>query len=149
MSTNSMKVLQDGPNTIEFEDGHKIVFRYPSAKVHGLMLGKRMVYPSGIMTLEDSHNSIRAAEYGKGRGLFGFKKKGTKIDDFDGIIYYQKKGTTMERVEELKDLKDIDKVIAPITGSWVKCLKVGNEVLWDIDEVLPSTVEIHKESFAI
>jgi len=148
MSTNSMKILQDGPNIVEFEDGHKIVFRYPSAKIHGLMFGKRMVYPSGNMTFEDSQNSIRATiifNHGKGRGLFGFRKKKTKIDDFDGIMYYRKEGTTMERVEELKDLKDVDKIITTITGSWLKCLKAGDDILWSIDEVSPSAIKYVKD----
>eukprot|EP00826_Nyctotherus_ovalis_P002050 TRINITY_DN10389_c0_g1_i11.p1 TRINITY_DN10389_c0_g1~~TRINITY_DN10389_c0_g1_i11.p1 ORF type:complete len:455 (-),score=103.04 TRINITY_DN10389_c0_g1_i11:136-1500(-) len=144
MSTNSMKILQNGPNNVEFADGGKATFRYSGVKVHGLMVGKRMVYPSGPMTFEDPANGIRALlifNYGKGRGLFGFRKKGTKIDDFDGIIYYRKQGAAAENVDELKDLKDVSKVIAKVSGSWLKCLKIGDDVLWDIDQVQPDVVE--------
>eukprot|EP00826_Nyctotherus_ovalis_P033105 TRINITY_DN2670_c0_g1_i3.p1 TRINITY_DN2670_c0_g1~~TRINITY_DN2670_c0_g1_i3.p1 ORF type:complete len:542 (+),score=101.09 TRINITY_DN2670_c0_g1_i3:1076-2701(+) len=145
MSANTMEAFQDGPNIIEFADGHKINYCYPKAKVHGLIMGKRMVYPSGVMEFEDRANNLKAViifNYGKKRGLFSSRMKGSKIDHIDGIIYHPKNTPPPNvRAAQLKDLKDIHKVIAKITGSWLNSINIDNAQYWNIDQVTPSPLK--------
>ena len=144
LSANTLEALQDGPNIIEFPNGQKVIFRYPKIKIHGMIFGRRTIYPSGVMYFEDPVNNLRAAvvfNYGKGRGLFSSRKKGTKIDDFDGIMYHSKKGMPQQNISQLKELKDVDKVVGQITGSWLKELKIAGSIFWNIDKVLPHVIE--------
>ncbi len=144
MSGNTLEGQQEGPNVVEFSNGQKITFRYPKIKIHGMIYGKRMIYPSGVMTFEDPDNRLRAAvvfNHGKSRGLFSSRKKGTKIDDFDGIMYYAKRGSKMPKIEQLKELTDVERPVGQVTGSWLKSLKISGATFWDIDRVQPFLLE--------
>ena len=143
MSGNTLDGQQEGPNIVEFPSGQKIVFRYPKIKIHGMLFGKRMIYPSGTMTFEDEQSRLRALvvfNFGKKRGLFGSRKKGTKIDDFEGIIYYAKRGSKQPKVSQVKQLTDVDMPVGQISGSWLRTLKISGTTFWDIDRVQPCTL---------
>jgi len=141
MSPNTLEAFQEGPNTIEFKDGQKIKFIYPKAKVHGLIIGKRMVYPSGMMRFEDPLNNIRAVvifNYGKKKGLFSSRVKGSKIDHIEGIIYKANKNIAPnDNAVEIKHLKDVEEVLDKITGSWLENIKIADTEYWNINKVLP------------
>jgi hypothetical protein len=77
----------------------------------------------------------------KKRGFFSSRKKGTKIDDFEGLIYYIKKITKEKKITLLKDLIDIEKPIAQINGSWLKFLIISGTKYWDINEVQPMPLQ--------
>lgn len=148
MSANTLEGQQDGPNVVEFGNGQKIVFRYPKVKIHGTVFGKRTIYPSGVMTFEDERNRLRAVivfNYGKKRRLFGSRKKGTKIDDIEGIIYYAKKGLKQPKIAEIKQLTDVELPVAHILGSWLHNLKIGGTTFWDIDRVQPYVLQYTKD----
>lgn len=142
VTTNGLDSEQHGPNIIEFHDGGKVEFRYPKFKIHGLLMGDRIVYPSGEMIFEDKQNNLKAVvvfNYGKKRGLFSSRKKGTKIDDFAGIIYRVKSDVVSKHTGKLKDLKDVKEELSSITGSWIGSLNFDDITYWDIDQVeLPS-----------
>ncbi len=144
VSANTLEGQQDGPNTVEFANGQKITFHYPKVKIHGIIMGSRMIYQSGPMTFEDTKNRIKAViifNYGKSRSMFSSRKKGTKIDDFDGLIYYARKmDKPQEMVAQIKDLKDVEMPIGPITGSWLRSLKIAGATYWDIDKLEPAPV---------
>eukprot|EP00826_Nyctotherus_ovalis_P045740 TRINITY_DN5091_c0_g2_i1.p1 TRINITY_DN5091_c0_g2~~TRINITY_DN5091_c0_g2_i1.p1 ORF type:complete len:501 (-),score=132.62 TRINITY_DN5091_c0_g2_i1:126-1628(-) len=138
VTTNGLENEQHGPNIVEFPDGTTVQFAYPRFKIHGLLMGDRMIYPSGEMVFEDKSEGLRAViifNYGKKRGLFSSRKKGTRIDDFDGVIYKVKPDVKSKSVGELKDLKDVDERICSVSGSWLGQLKIGNQVYWDIEKV--------------
>lgn len=140
MSANTLVGQQDGPNTVEFPNGQKITFRYAKFKVHGVIFGKRRVYPSGVITFEDVQNRLRAAivfNHGKKRGFFGSRKAGTKIDDMEGILYYAKKGSTQPKITQIKELTDVELPVGQISGSWLKSLNISGTIYWDIDKVVP------------
>lgn len=150
MSANTMEAFQDGPNIIEFADGHKISYSYPKAKVHGLIMGKRMVYPSGVMEFEDRSNRLKAMivfNYGKKRGLFSSRVKGSKIDHIDGIIYRPKNAPPSNvKPSQLKDLQDVDKVLGKVTGSWLHSIYIDNAQYWNIDEINPSPLTFEENA---
>lgn len=58
VSGNTVKGIQDGPNTVEFSDGDKITFRYCYGTISGMIFGKRIVGNDGIVTIEDQKNDL-------------------------------------------------------------------------------------------
>jgi len=138
VTTNGLENEQCGPNIIEFKDGSKIEYNYPKFKIHGLLMGDRTVYASGEMIFEDKENELKAVlvfNYGKKRGIFSSRKKGTKIDDVEGVIYRVKPDINIKDHTKVKDLKDIEEKLCSITGSWLGSLKFDNKTYWNIDEV--------------
>jgi hypothetical protein len=138
VSTNGLGSEEYGPNMIEFKDGGKIEYWYPKFKIHGLLMGDRTAYISEEMVFEDKENKLKAVlvfNYGKKKGFFSSRKKGTKIDDVEGVIYKVKPNANAKHHTKLKDLKNIEKKLCSITGSWLGSLRFDEKSYWSIDEV--------------
>ena len=123
-SANSLSGTQYGPNDVRFADGGLITYRLPAVKITGLIFGSRLVYYCGYTG-----------------GIFSSRKKGSKRDDFDGLLYHFKpiegKG---RKAKKLADLHDVESPIAPISGSWLKNLKIGEEERWTVNATTPSVI---------
>jgi len=150
ITPNSLTSEQDGPNIIEFNDGQKITYRYPFVEIRGLIFGDRLVYGTGNMIFEDVENNLKAViifDYGKKKSFFSSRKKGVKIDEIEGLIYIPKKDVVKNKKEvyEIKDIKDINKPLAPITGSWLKFVRIGDVTYWEMDKIRPLPLKF-KES---
>jgi hypothetical protein len=141
ISPNSLTSDQDGPNVVEFHDGQKIAYHYPFIEIKGLIFGDRVVYSTGNMVFEDVQNDLKAVivfDYGKKKSFFSSRKKGTKLDEFEGLIYIPKKNVKNKKeVYAVKDLKDVDKPLAPITGSWLNFVRIGDVTYWEMDKIRP------------
>jgi len=86
LKTNTLRILQDGPNTIEFKDGHKVVFHLPGIKASGMLLGDRLVKYHRTAKFVDVKNRIKSVikfSSEKKKGMFSKKP----ADPFEGRIY--------------------------------------------------------------
>jgi len=147
MGANSLKSGVRGPNNIVFKDGHHIRFRIVDWKLGGTVMGERTVEADGSMLFEDLTNNRKAviifSTYKKS-GIFKKTESGSK-DHFKGIIYkcspivnhalaakllYGKNATDYKHI---KDIKDVEKQLCEISGSWLKNLVIDGKVYWDID----------------
>ena len=148
-STNTLEILYDGPNNVVFPGKQTITFTYPKIRVHGILFGDRLTYPSGSMMFEDVEHHLKAVvifNYGKKRSLFGSRKPGTKLDDVDGLIYYAQQGAKSQKsVTHRSELTDVERPVSQISGSWLRSLKIGGTVFWDIDQVVPYPLLYTKE----
>jgi hypothetical protein len=151
MGANSLKSGLRGPNNIVFKDGHHIRFRIVDWKLGGTVMGERTVEADGSMCFEDLTNNRKAviifSTYKKS-GIFKKTESGSK-DHFKGMIYKcapiknielaskNLYGKNYVDVKSLKDLKDVEKEICEISGSWLKNLVIDGKVYWDIDENIP------------
>lgn len=154
ISPNSLLSDQDGPNVIEFRDGQKIVYRYPYIQIKGLIFGDRMIYGTGNMIFEDVDNNLKAVvifDYGKKRGFLSSRKKGSKHDEIDGLIYHPKVEGKKENkkdkkdVHAINDLKDVGESIATVTGSWLDSIKIGETTYWEIDRFRPLPLKFKED----
>jgi hypothetical protein len=128
---NVMNLLQDGQNTIEYDFGEKIVYQLPGIKMSGLVLGDRLIKWTGVMKFVDKKNNLKAIiKFGKEvkKGLFSKKK----ADLIEGKLYYTKKDVELPKEKKRKDedkqdlkYKDLDKLIAEISGSYLDKLVIG------------------------
>jgi hypothetical protein len=78
LNQNTLYLLTDGPNTIEFKDGHKVEFRLPGIKATGMLLGDRTCYLHGNAKFVDEKNKLKAIvkmSAGEKKGFFGTKKQ--------------------------------------------------------------------------
>ena len=80
------------------------------------------------MIFEDKKNNLKAViifDYGKKRGFFSSRKKNSKLDEFDGLIYIPKNDVKQKKsVLAISDLKDIDKPLGKINGSWLTSINI-------------------------
>jgi len=60
LNQNSLRLLQDGPNIVEFKDGSKIVFTLPGIKAGGMLLGDRLLKYHRVAKFIDEKNNIKA-----------------------------------------------------------------------------------------
>jgi len=148
MGANNVKGHQCGPNVIRFNDGQTIVFNYPRIKLGGTVAGDRTANYVGEMFFEDKDLRCKCAlffDFGKKKGIMGSRKKGTKRDQFKGLLYYNTPGVVIpKKILKLKDVKDIDREIAPVEGSWLENLKIGSMEYWNIDRYEPVNVGYSK-----
>ena len=142
-SANSLVGTQSGPNNIRFPDGGEVVFKLPGVKLTGLIMGVRLAFYTGTMRFWDKQNGIKAVvvlDCGNSGSIFGSRKKGSKRDDFEGLIYkYNSKTAKKKRkdIKKLADLNDVKEVISNISGSWLTHLNIGGEEFWHINSASP------------
>lgn len=146
---NSLTSDQDGPNVVEFNDGQKIVYRYPYVEIKGLIFGDRVIYGTGNMVFEDFENNLRAVvvfDYGKKKNMFSSRKKGTKRDEVDGLIYAPKKDVkNKKQVHSISDLKDVESPIAQVKGSWLTSIQIEGITYWDMDSIRPMPLKFKED----
>ena len=145
LSKNTLQLLQEGPNNIEFSDGTKITFYLPGIKAKGMIMGDRLLKYHRVAKFIDEKNGIKALiklNSEKKKGLFAKKKSS---DGFEGKLYYTKplnQGRVFKnRKEEDKfemQYLDVKEEIAPIRGSWLTNLIIGEEEIWNIDQFKPA-----------
>jgi len=58
LSQNHLHMLQDGPNHVEFKDGHKIVYCLPGIKAGGLIIGDRVIKYHRVAKFVDEQNMV-------------------------------------------------------------------------------------------
>ena len=122
-SANSFKMKQAGYHHVVFNDGQTVSFKLPFAKFSGMVMGTRIVCYTGEMKFIDKQNKIKAVvifDPGKSDGFFSSRKKGSKRDEFEGIIYRWDMNIKQKKVEKIKELKDVESVISNISGSWIQ-----------------------------
>ena len=91
-ATNLVSGLR-GPNTIEFHDGTKIRFGFPSYKLCGTVYGDRTVEAIGSQVFEDLTNNLKCVitlNTYKKSGWIMQTAQGVK-DEYVGMIYETKK----------------------------------------------------------
>lgn len=150
-SANSFKCKQSGPVTIRFSDGGEIVFKMPTVKMSGLVVGTRMTYLVDTMRFFDSKNGLKAViifDCGKSTGLFSSRKKGAKRDDFDGLLYKwkQHEPKPKKKITKITELKDIETPISKISGSWLRHLLIGDQECWNIHSNHPCAISYIRQS---
>lgn len=94
-----------------------------------MLWGDRTLNIEGTMIFEDAQNGLKAAIF--------FKHN--KFDRFIGKIYNyapQKQLQTKEPTK-MSDIKDIQKEICEISGSWLQNISIGNKDYWQIDTIYP------------
>jgi len=144
LNQNSLHLLQDGPNYVEFKDGHKIVFHLPGIKASGMLMGDRLLKYHRVAKFVDETNKIKAVikfNADKKKGFFSKKKS----DVFEGKMYHFKVGGTKPTFKSNKEASrfeikygDLEKEIHPIKGSWLSELQIGDEELWNIEKFRPT-----------
>jgi len=148
LSKNTLIMHQDGPNVVDFLDGHKIRFHYPLVKVGGMLFGDRAVRFSGLMLVYDNKNHYKAIikmNSEKASGITSMFKSATKTDRFRGQIYkydpnipIKKKGGKEAEDEEHEKMKDLVKELHTIEGSWLENLYIDGQEFWNVDKHKPS-----------
>ncbi len=144
-SANSLKGVQSGPTTIRFADGGEVVFKMFTVKLTGLVIGSRTTFLTDTMRFVDRKNGIKAViifDYGKATGFFSSRKKGTKRDDFEGLLYKVKQHAPKQKkpINKVSELTDVESPICKITGSWLSNLKLGEEEYWNINASKPCAI---------
>lgn len=88
----------DGPNTITFKDGQKIIYGYPTSKLGGMLWGDLTINIEGTMTFEDKQNNLKAV-------IILHHKK---WDRLVGKIYHpnpdRKQKSEPSKISEIKDI---------------------------------------------
>lgn len=133
---NILNILFEGANFVEFPDGHKIEFHYPTTRVSGLLWGDRTVNIEGTGILID-HTY-------KNRGIVVFDPAKPEFDNtdrptsFEGLIYKSKSKVLQKKaIKSLCDVTDIEKKICDIYGNVLKELVIDDEWFWNIEEYIP------------
>eukprot|EP00347_Sterkiella_histriomuscorum_P004889 403358700 len=152
MSGNSLRAGQKGPNNIKFEDGQHIRYSLVDSKLGGTIMGDRTVEGVGNMVFEDLTNNFKCVlffnTYQKS-GFWTVTETGKK-DEFFGVIYKTKQpidpvaSFKSYYIKGAKDIPDISKIepeieekLATVTGSWLRELKIDDQVYWNIDQDKP------------
>ncbi len=141
-SANSLVGTQSGPNKIVFADGESIKYCLPGVKLTGLIMGTRMAYYVGHMKFEDPKHNLKAVVFmdsGYTGGIFSSRKKGSKRDDFEGLIYRTKAAPHKKKksIKKPSDLNDVAEMLLPIKGSWLNNVRIGTEEYWNINQSHP------------
>jgi len=150
MAANSLRACQKGPNNIRFADGHHIRFSLPDYKLGGTIKGDRTIEPVGSMVFEDltyNNKAVIIFSTYKKEGWWHVVESGRK-DEFFGKVYkaepinvrisnkhfYSKHS---KEIKDLSELKDVVEELYPISGSWLRSLKINEQTYWDIEESKP------------
>ena len=152
MGANCLYSGLRGPNTIEFADGQKIMFGFPSYRLGGTVMGERTIEPNGCNYYEDITNNRKAfltMSSFKKTGWFSNATEGLK-DEINGIIYVPKKkhksyedsvkklyGKEMEQIYSLEDIKDVRTEICSCEGSWLRNIVIDGKTYWDVKSDVP------------
>lgn len=151
MGANTLKSGLRGPNNIKFADGQHIRFRTPDFKLGGTVMGDRTIEAHGNVYFEDLTNNVKAVVILSTYKKSGFFKKSEsgKRDEYTGVIYQcdpikdpeesakQLYGKHAIEIAELSKIKDMQRKICDIEGSWLRSLKIDGKKYWDIDSDTP------------
>ena len=145
---DSFKVGQKGPNRLTFHDGHTIEWVNPVFKLS--ISGPRYMNYTGDITFYDKLNGRKATiiidHTRQKSGWFGSVKRSGKVDDFEGVIYeinldkFVELGMNAQKIYEwkhptkLEEIKDIEKPICEIKGSWLKGIYIDGKAYWEQDD---------------
>jgi len=126
---NSIKGRQSGPMVAQFQDGTEITFELPWTVISGLVMGERVMEYIDVVRFRDVKNKLAlnlqfSPPAPPSSGLFGWLA--SKKPPSDYIL-----GNIVQTTQENGEPKEGDKVITPVTGSWLGCVKFGTEVHWD------------------
>lgn len=136
LTKNVVIVTQIGPNHVDFKDGHRITFHWPSLHLEGVTHGDRTCTFINHMKFVDEKNKIKVIiRFGESGDLAVFSKKRT--DAFCGKMYRYKEHTGKKKVDEA-NYGDLEQEICSIHGSWLEYLKIGNEERWNINRDVPA-----------
>lgn len=130
---NYLAVDQEGPNTVEFADGHKITFHLPTIRIGGMIHGDKKTRYIGSVRFIDRTNKLKCVikfDPSDRRPMYDKKRK----DVYTGLIYKYKE--TKKEIDDDK-MKDIEERIEEVHGQWLKCLYFGETKWWDINEQTP------------
>eukprot|EP00331_Platyophrya_macrostoma_P013436 CAMPEP_0176433954 /NCGR_PEP_ID=MMETSP0127-20121128/16369_1 /TAXON_ID=938130 /ORGANISM="Platyophrya macrostoma, Strain WH" /LENGTH=665 /DNA_ID=CAMNT_0017816559 /DNA_START=41 /DNA_END=2038 /DNA_ORIENTATION=- len=132
---NCLYVDQEGPNTVEFSDGHKIVFYQPKIRIGGMISGDKVTRYQGIVKFVDQKNKLKCVlkfDPSDRRPIYDKKRK----DVYSGLIYRYKEGVAKKDGDDEK-MKDLEEKVEEVHGQWLKHLYFGEQKWWDIDEQQP------------
>lgn len=137
---NVVVMHQDGPNHVDFKDGHRITFYWPKLRLEGVMHGERTCTYTHHMKFVDEKNKIKVIiKFGDSGESKAFPKKRT--DAFHGKMYRYKPeaqgGSKKQKAEEL-NFGDMEQEICSMHGSWLEYLKIGGQETWNIDNNKPA-----------
>ena len=143
---NKINTITKGYTTVEFpEINEKITYSLPQSKIlNAISQNDRSGYYLGVMNFVDQKNGLR--------GLVKFGENPEKIHEIRGYVIedkfkkdykfnydeeYAKWGKLTESKE--KEVKNIAACI--IKGSWLEKIVMDDEVMWNIDEDLPTWIK--------
>lgn len=132
---NCLTINQEGPNVVEFSDGHKIVFYLPTIRVGGMLRGDKITRYKGIIKFVDEANKLKSVikfDPSERRAIYDKKRR----DVFAGLIYRYTKGALKKDSDEEK-FKDLEQTVEEVHGQWLECLYIGEKKWWDINEQTP------------
>lgn len=146
LETNTLTLLQEGPNNVEFYDTKQhIQFFWGPLKVGGMLWGDRICKYDKFVHFIDKANKLKCVI------KFGEVAPGTKgdkrVDNVYGKIYRYKPDMTpdgmMEKnfkkyAEICKTYGDLDSEICEVTGAYLSHLNIGNKEYWNIDKDVPT-----------
>lgn len=104
MGANCLYSGLRGPNTIEFADGQKIMFGFPSYRLGGTVMGERTIEANGCSIYQDVTNNRKAVltmSSFKKTGWIRNTTEGLK-DEIKGIIYNPKKKKMLNEEDSIK-----------------------------------------------
>ena len=143
VTKNTIIMQQQGPNHVDFSDGSRITFYWPSLQIEGATHGDRTCRVIGHMKFIDEKNNLKTViKFGENGESKSSQKKA--MDAFHGKLYRYKKGrlsVSQKKMEKIEDLNfnDLEENLLNVSGSWLESLKIGEETMWNIDRDLPST----------
>jgi len=126
---NSIKGRQAGPMVAAFSDGTKISFELPWTVISGFLFGERVMEYVETVKFRDTKNKLAldllfAPPAPPTTGFFSWLA--SKKPPSDYIV-----GNIVQTTSETGEPKEGDKVITPVSGSWLGCVKFGSEIHWD------------------
>ncbi|KAM3139836.1 hypothetical protein pb186bvf_008078 [Paramecium bursaria] len=111
---------QIGDNVIEFNDGQKIVYNMPPARVSGLLFGQRVQDWYNSIKFNDQKNGLQCeVKFSEGAGMI-IGRNAKPTDYLEGTLFH------------------FNRVIAKITGSWLESVYWDNQKYWDIEKIDPA-----------
>jgi hypothetical protein len=143
---SQITVHQTGPTTIEFpKTRDKLVYNMPEVLLLNASSEKdRIAQWVGTTVVSDEKNGLQA--------FMKFAHNSKYVHGFDGVIYsHQFPKTPYKHFDHVKrcngyDISKVDKYVnknlqlGKISGSWLKDLKIDEEVLWDINVHIPDWI---------
>jgi len=134
MWPNSVDGGNKGKCQLEFTDGDKYEINFPTIKVGGTLLGKRLFGVVGQITLKSLNNNLQTVITinPDERGVFGklFSSKATYPDRFTGFIAESDSVTCTDNVYSLQD-NDLSK--CSFEGDYTDYINMDGKEVWKHD----------------
>eukprot|EP01006_Ploeotia_vitrea_P047236 TRINITY_DN67105_c1_g7_i1.p1 TRINITY_DN67105_c1_g7~~TRINITY_DN67105_c1_g7_i1.p1 ORF type:complete len:484 (-),score=266.68 TRINITY_DN67105_c1_g7_i1:106-1557(-) len=154
---NGMLAGQEGPNTVEFQDGTKITFSYPHVKLSGAMFGERLFNYTDTLVFEDKKNNLRCDVVINPDALSGLKSWISYAKTLSDTI----RGGIRRGVGQPFDKDDVDSRVCTLDGSWLGGISFDGKSYWKMGEwaihepvepsanVLPSDCRFREDLIAL